>query len=784
MFDGVFGNPTCSQVMAGAAAFKAHRADCVIGFGGGAALDVAKVVGVMAVHDGDVLEYVWDHPQVRPIVNDLPTFVALPTTSGTGSEVGRSSVVSEDDTHVKRVVFSPKILARAVFADPELTLALPAAVTAATGMDALTHNVESYLSPAYHPLCDGIALEGTRIAARALVAAVAEPGNLQARSDMMMASMMGAIAFQKDLGAVHSCAHALGAACDMHHGLANALMIDTVLGMERRGRACEVRRARACLRTRRRRRGLRALAARTEGEDRPRRRPRAARRELDAAAAPRRTRHCRHLPPDQPPAVHRSRFRAPVPRGDVKVQTMANAELITISPIDGSELLRRPYPRPQQCRRCCNAPGRAGRLAAGGHCRARCAADARCRRLRRHEGEGRRGADAPDGPSDPLHAGRGGRLRGARAPHDRDRRRRARRREARARPAGFTRFIRRDPLGVVLVVAPWNYPLLTAVNAVVPALMAGNAVILKPSAQTPLAGERIVEALAGAGLPAGLLQFVRTDHAGTQALIRSPLVDGVCFTGSVAGGAAVEQAAAGRFIHVGLELGGNDPAYVRADAKLDAAVETLVDGAFFNSGQSCCGIQRIYVHRSLYAEFVDKAVALTRQYVLGDPLDPNVTLGPVVRVAAADAVRATVAEAVAKGARTLIDPRDFPLDRPGSAYVAPQILVDVNHGMQVMNDECFGPVVGIMAVDSDDEAVRLMNDSPYGLTACLFTQDESAALALGDRLQTGTVFMNRCDYLDPALAWTGVKNTGRGATLSSVGYEHLTRPKSFHFKSL
>jgi alcohol dehydrogenase class IV len=229
VFDGVFGNPTASQVMAGAAAFKAHRADAVIGFGGGAALDVAKVVGVMAVHEGDVLEYVWDHPQVRPIVNELPYFVALPTTSGTGSEVGRSSVVSEDDTHVKRVVFSPKILARAVFADPELTLALPAAITAATGMDALTHNVESYLSPAYHPLCDGIALEGARIAARALPIAVAEPGNIGARGDMMMASMMGAIAFQKDLGAVHSCAHALGAVCDLHHGLANALMIDTVL---------------------------------------------------------------------------------------------------------------------------------------------------------------------------------------------------------------------------------------------------------------------------------------------------------------------------------------------------------------------------------------------------------------------------------------------------------------------------------------------------------------------------------------------------------------------------
>ena len=215
--------------MAGADAFRQHNADCVIGFGGGAALDVAKVVGLAATHEGPILEYAWDHPKVRAIGQDLPYFVALPTTSGTGSEVGRSSVISEDDTHLKRIIFSPKVLAKCVFADPELTLALPAPVTAATGMDALTHIIESYLSPAYHPLCDGIALEGTRIAARSLEKAVKQPGDLAARSDMMMASMMGAIAFQKDLGAVHSCAHALGAACDLHHGLANALMIDTVL---------------------------------------------------------------------------------------------------------------------------------------------------------------------------------------------------------------------------------------------------------------------------------------------------------------------------------------------------------------------------------------------------------------------------------------------------------------------------------------------------------------------------------------------------------------------------
>ena len=229
VYGGVFGNPTGAQVMRGAAAYRAHGADCVVGVGGGAALDVAKLVGLLATHPGDVMEYAWDHPQVRPITAALPHFVALPTTSGTGSEVGRSSVISEEATHIKRVIFSPLILARAVFADPELTLGLPPAVTAATGMDALTHNIESYLSPAFHPLCDGIALEGVRIAARALLTAVREPGNLAARADMMMASMMGAIAFQKDLGAVHSCAHALGTVCDLHHGLANALMIEPVM---------------------------------------------------------------------------------------------------------------------------------------------------------------------------------------------------------------------------------------------------------------------------------------------------------------------------------------------------------------------------------------------------------------------------------------------------------------------------------------------------------------------------------------------------------------------------
>ena len=347
--------------------------------------------------------------------------------------------------------------------------------------------------------------------------------------------------------------------------------------------------------------------------------------------------------------------------------------------------------------------------------------------------------------------------------------------------AGFRRFIRRAPLGVVLVIAPWNYPYLTAVNAVVPALMAGNAVILKHSHQTPLCAERMEEAAKAAGLPDGLLQAVHMSQATTAEVIRALGVDHVAFTGSVAGGAAVEQAAAGRFIGVGLELGGKDPAYVRADADLDFAVENLVDGAF-NSGQSCCGIERIYVDERLFQDFVERAAALARAYVLGDPTQPETTLGPMVRTAAADFVRAQIGEAVREGARALVEERAFALSRPGTPYVAPQILVDVDHSMRVMREESFGPVVGIVKVSSDEEAVRLMNDSAFGLTASIWTRDDEAAVAIGDELDTGTVFMNRCDYLDPGLAWTGVKNSGRGVTLSVLGYEHLTQPKSFHLR--
>ena len=348
---------------------------------------------------------------------------------------------------------------------------------------------------------------------------------------------------------------------------------------------------------------------------------------------------------------------------------------------------------------------------------------------------------------------------------------------------GFTRFVRRDPLGVVFVVAPWNYPYLTAVNAVVPALMAGNAVILKHSAQTPLCAERFAEAFAAAGLPDGVFQYLHLGHADALKLIETDGIDFVAFTGSVEAGHKVQAAAAQRFIGVGLELGGKDPAYVRADADLPHAIENVMDGAFFNAGQSCCGIERVYVHEEVYDDFVEGAVAEVGKLRLGDPTKEGATLGPMVRASAADFVREQSAEAVAGGARALIDPASFPADREGTPYLAPQVLVEVTHGMRVMTEESFGPVVGIMKVASDMEAVALMNDSDFGLTASIWTRDEQAAIEIGELVQTGTWFMNRCDYLDPALAWTGVKDSGRGCTLSRVGYEQLTRPKSFHLRT-
>jgi acyl-CoA reductase-like NAD-dependent aldehyde dehydrogenase len=348
---------------------------------------------------------------------------------------------------------------------------------------------------------------------------------------------------------------------------------------------------------------------------------------------------------------------------------------------------------------------------------------------------------------------------------------------------GFRRYVAREPVGVVLVIAPWNYPYLTAVNTIVPGLLAGNAIMLKHAAQTLLVGERFAEAFRRAGLPKGLFHNLVMSHEQAEKLIGSGRIDHIAFTGSVAGGRAIERAAAGTFASLGLELGGKDPAYVCADAKLDHAIENLVDGSFYNSGQSCCGVERIYVDARIYDDFVAGFADLTRNYVVGNPLDQATTLGPMVRGAAADFVRGQIAEARRKGATALVN-MNVEGDRPGSPYLAPEVLIDVNHQMEVMREESFGPVVGIMKVRDDEEAVLLMNDSPYGLTASIWTRDEERAAELGSRVETGTVYMNRCDYLDPHLAWTGVKDTGRGVTLSKYGFDALTQPKSFHLREI
>ncbi|GHF01156.1 aldehyde dehydrogenase [Aliiroseovarius zhejiangensis] len=347
--------------------------------------------------------------------------------------------------------------------------------------------------------------------------------------------------------------------------------------------------------------------------------------------------------------------------------------------------------------------------------------------------------------------------------------------------ASFKRYIKRVPHGVVFVVAPWNYPYMTAINTVAPALIAGNSVVLKHATQTLLVGERMAAAFHSAGIPEDVFQNVFLSHDVTNDLIAGNAFDFVNFTGSVGGGQAMERAAAGTFTGVGTELGGKDPGYVMDDADLDAAVDTLIDGAMFNAGQCCCGIERIYVHESLFDAFVAKAVEIVKGYKLGNPLDPDTTLGPMANVRFAAEVRAQIDEALADGATAHID--TFPED-DGGAYLTPQILTNVTHDMRVMRDESFGPVVGIMPVKDDAEAIRLMNDSEFGLTASLWTRDLERAQAVGDQVETGTVFMNRADYLDPGLCWTGCKNTGRGGGLSVIGYQNLTRPKSYHLKKV
>jgi acyl-CoA reductase-like NAD-dependent aldehyde dehydrogenase len=341
----------------------------------------------------------------------------------------------------------------------------------------------------------------------------------------------------------------------------------------------------------------------------------------------------------------------------------------------------------------------------------------------------------------------------------------------------------RTPAGLVLVLAPWNYPFLTAANTIVPALLAGNAVLLKHSAQTPLAGERFAEAFRVAGLPDGLFANLFLSHEQTARLLGSALVQHCTFTGSVEGGRAVERAAAGSFTTLTLELGGKDPAYVREDADIPGAIENLVDGSFYNGGQSCCGIERIYVHEAAWTPFVEGFAEAASQYRLGDPLDPKTGLGPMATAKGAASIREQVGQAIEAGAIAHIGSQLYPGDSGDGPYLMPQVLTGVDHSMALMREETFGPVVGLMKVGGDEEAVRLMNDSAYGLTASIWTRDLDAAERLARRVEAGTVFANRCDYLDPFLAWTGVKDSGRGASLGHYGFDSVTRPKSLHLRS-
>lgn len=345
---------------------------------------------------------------------------------------------------------------------------------------------------------------------------------------------------------------------------------------------------------------------------------------------------------------------------------------------------------------------------------------------------------------------------------------------------GFKRFIRREALGIVYCIAPWNFPYLTTVNTVIPALLAGNAVILKHAPQSQVVAERFAETLKAAGLADGVFQFLHLRDSDASSLAGDVRVNHVAFTGSVRTGRIVQQAASHRFIGVGLELGGKDAAYVRSDANLAHAIENLVDGAFFNSGQSCCGIERIYVHDSLFDDFITGAIEATRSYRLGNPFVASTNIGPVVRQSSADFIRGQLNEAIAQGAKAFTEASGDEADN--TTFIRPRIIINVDHSMRLMREETFGPLVGIMKVSSDEQAVDLINDSNFGLTAAIWTTDLEAACALGNQLETGTVYMNRCDYLDPTLAWTGVKDSGRGCTLSVMGYEQLTRPKSFHLR--
>ena len=345
----------------------------------------------------------------------------------------------------------------------------------------------------------------------------------------------------------------------------------------------------------------------------------------------------------------------------------------------------------------------------------------------------------------------------------------------------FKNFIKRRPLGVVFVIAPWNYPYLTAVNSIIPAMAAGNTVILKHSAQTPLCAEQLYQS-AKKTLPKDVFNYLHLNHKDGLKVVSDKRISFVSFTGSVKAGYEVQKATHTKFIDMALELGGKDPAYARHDCDLEKTVENLVDGSFFNSGQSCCGIERIYVDDKIYSNFVELFISKTYNYKLGNPLQKETNLGPVVKLSAADFIIKQINNAIDKGAKKMIDENKFNFPKEHKNYLVPQILTNVNHDMNFMTEETFGPCVGIMKVKDENEAINLMNDSPYGLTASIWTKDLEIAEKIGNQVHTGTFYMNRCDYLDPALSWTGVNETGKGCSLSEIAYEKLTSPKSFHLR--
>ena len=345
----------------------------------------------------------------------------------------------------------------------------------------------------------------------------------------------------------------------------------------------------------------------------------------------------------------------------------------------------------------------------------------------------------------------------------------------------FKSFIKRRALGIVFVIAPWNYPYLVAVNSIIPAMAAGNSVILKHSAQTPLCAEQLYQS-AKKTLPKDVFNYLHLNHEDSLKVVSDKRINFVSFTGSVKAGYDVQRATHTKFIDMTLELGGKDPAYARYDCDLEKTVENLVDGSYFNSGQSCCGIERIYVDEKIYNNFIELFASKTYNYKLGNPLNKDTNLGPVVKLSAADFILNQMNSAIDKGAKKTIDESKFDFPNEHKNYLVPQALINVNHEMSFMTEETFGPCVGIMKVKSENEAINLMNDSPYGLTASIWTNDVDIAEKIGNQVQTGTFYMNRCDYLDPALSWTGVKETGKGCSLSEIAYEKLTAPKSFHLR--